>query len=187
MKLMVSKEHITPEGLREILSIKASLNRGLPEKLKAEFPDILPITRSLVVNQQIKDPYWLAGFADGEGNFYIDIYKAKTNIGFGVTLRFKLNQHSRDAELMKTLIEYLGCGNYYLKQDIVEFIVKRCDDNLNKIIPFFDKYPLLGNKALDFADFKRAVELVAKKDHLTELGLEELRLIKSKMNRGREN
>ena len=81
-----------------------------------------------------------------------------------------------DAELMRTLIEYLGCGNYYLRQDIGEFIVKRCEDNLNKIIPFFDKYPLLGNKALDFADFKRAVELVAKKVHLTELGLEELRL-----------
>lgn len=85
---------------------------------------------------------------------------------------------------MKTLIEYLGCGNYYLTQDIGDFVVKRCGDNLDKIIPFFDKYPLLGNKALDFADFKRAAELVAKKVHLTELGLEELRLIKSKMNGG---
>ena len=36
-------------------------------------------------------------------------------------------------------------------------------------------------------NFKRAAELVANKVHLTELGLEELRLIKSKMNRGREN
>ena len=54
---MERKEHVTPEGLHEILSTKASLNRGLPEKLKAEFPDILPITRPLVVNQQIKDPY----------------------------------------------------------------------------------------------------------------------------------
>ena len=57
MKLMEIKGHVTPEGLREILSIKASLNRGLPEKLKAEFPDVLPITRPLVVNQQIKDPH----------------------------------------------------------------------------------------------------------------------------------
>lgn len=98
-----------------------------------------------------------------------------------------MTQHSRDAELMKTLEEYLGCGNYYLRQDIGEFIVKRFEDNLNKIIPFFEKYPLQGNKALDFADFKRAAELVANKVHLTELGLEEIRLIKSKMNRGREN
>jgi len=57
IKLMERKEHVTPEGLREILSIKASLNKGLPEKLKAEFPDVLPIARPLVVNQQIKDPY----------------------------------------------------------------------------------------------------------------------------------
>jgi hypothetical protein len=88
---------------------------------------------------------------------------------------------------MKSLEEYLGCGYYSLGKDIGDFIVKRSEDNLNKIIPFFDKYPVQGNKALDFADFKRAVELVANKVHLTELGLEELRLIKSKMNRGREN
>jgi hypothetical protein len=41
------------------------------------------------------------------------IYKAKTNTGLGVTLRFKLTQHSRDTELMKSLVEYLGCGNYH--------------------------------------------------------------------------
>lgn len=57
VKLIETREHVTPEGLRKILSIKASLNRGLPEKLKAEFPEIIPIPRPLVVNQQIKDPY----------------------------------------------------------------------------------------------------------------------------------
>jgi hypothetical protein len=57
VKLMETKEHVTPEGLRKILSIKASLNKGLPEKLKAEFPDIMSMQRPLVVSQEIKDPY----------------------------------------------------------------------------------------------------------------------------------
>lgn len=57
VKLIETREHVTPEGLRKILSIKASLNRGLPEKLKAEFPEIVPVHRPLVANQQIKDPH----------------------------------------------------------------------------------------------------------------------------------
>lgn len=102
-------------------------------------------------------------------------------------MRFKLTQHSRDMELMKSLVEYFGCGNCYSKstQYIVDFIVARFGDNFDKIIPFFDKYQLQGVKALDFADFKQAAELINNKDHLTESGLEKIRLIQSGMNRGR--
>jgi hypothetical protein len=57
VKLIESKEHVTTEGLHLILSLKASLNRGLPEKLKAEFPNIVLAQRPLVVDQKIKDPY----------------------------------------------------------------------------------------------------------------------------------
>lgn len=125
----------------------------------------------------------------GEGCFLIDVYTAKTKTGLGATLRFKLSQHSRDAKLMKSLEGYLGCGNYYPKSntDIGEFIVGRFGDNLNKIIPFFDKYLIKGIKALDFADFKRAAELIENKAHLTEAGLEKIRLIKSGMNRERDS
>jgi len=39
---------------------------------------------------------------------------------------------------------------------------------------------------LDFEDFKKAAELMKNKEHLTELGLEQIRLIQMGMNRGRE-
>jgi hypothetical protein len=42
-------------------------------------------------------------------------------------------------------------------------------------------------KLKDFEHFKRAVEVVIDKGHLTPEGLEEIRLIKAGMNRGREN
>ena len=56
----------------------------------------------------------------------------------------------------------------------------------DKIIPFFEKYPIKGVKALDYADFCKVAELMKNKAHLTEHGLEEIRKIKSGMNRGRE-
>jgi hypothetical protein len=69
----------------------------------------------------------------------------------------------------------------------VDFTVVRLGDNLDKIIPFFDKYLLQGTKSLDFSDFKQAAELINNKAHLTESGVEKIRLIQSGMNRGRES
>ena len=54
---MKSKEHLTPEGLRQIVAIKVAMNLGLSEKLKEEFPDVVPVVRPLVLNQKIQDPY----------------------------------------------------------------------------------------------------------------------------------
>jgi len=54
--LMNRKEHLTIEGLHEIVTIKASINLGLSVELKAAFPGIVPV-RPLVENQNIPDPY----------------------------------------------------------------------------------------------------------------------------------
>ena len=56
---------MTSKGLLDILSIKASLNLGLPDVLKKSFPDIVSKNRPLVESKGIEDPHWLAGFADG--------------------------------------------------------------------------------------------------------------------------
>lgn len=48
--------HLTIKGLIKIISIKASMNRGLPDGLKAAFSDINPIAKPLIKNQPIPDP-----------------------------------------------------------------------------------------------------------------------------------
>jgi hypothetical protein len=45
---MNCKEHLTIEGLREIVAIKASLNLGLSVGLKAAFPSLVAIDRPQV-------------------------------------------------------------------------------------------------------------------------------------------
>ena len=42
---MVQGKHLTPEGLRKIVAIRAAMNRGLSEKLKLAFPDVVPVER----------------------------------------------------------------------------------------------------------------------------------------------
>lgn len=60
--LIDQKEHLTLPGIVKILSIKASMNLGLPLLLKTAFPDITPIERPKVESILISDPYWVAGF-----------------------------------------------------------------------------------------------------------------------------
>ena len=50
---MKDKKHLTFDGLQEILNIRASINLGLPEVLKTEFPKTIPEPRPLVKNQRI--------------------------------------------------------------------------------------------------------------------------------------
>jgi hypothetical protein len=46
--LINNKEHLTLEGLEKIISIKASINIGLSDKLIECFPNITPIDRPTV-------------------------------------------------------------------------------------------------------------------------------------------
>ena len=185
--LILNKEHLTSEGLAKIVAIKASMNKGLSEELKTAFPDVLPIPRPSVVNQEIKDPNWLAGFTSGEGCFLVRITNSATlRSGYQVFLVFKLVQHSRDIALMKSLVKYLGCGNIYVGDLAVEFRVTKFSDLTDKIIPLFQKYTIQGVKHLDYTDFVSVIELMKNKKHLTEEGLDKIRTLKAGMNRGRK-
>ena len=54
--LMSRKEHLTLDGLKKVVSLRAAMNNGLSEKQKAAFPDVVSVQRPLVVDQEIKDP-----------------------------------------------------------------------------------------------------------------------------------
>ena len=41
-KLVIRKEHLNKEGIKQIVSLRASLNLGLSEQLKVAFPDVIP-------------------------------------------------------------------------------------------------------------------------------------------------
>lgn len=186
--LINCKEHLTMNGLNKIISIKATMNKGLSEEMKFAFPNVTPVIRPIVDFAKIKDPNWLAGFASGEACFSINIAKSlNTKTGYRVWLSFKITQHSRDEELLNYLVKYLNCGSYYLKskQNVGDFIVSRLTDINEKIIPFFEKYSIIGVKALDFSDFCKASKLIQNKAHINKLGLDQIRSIKAGMNRSR--
>lgn len=188
VELVVRKEHLTLEGLQKIVSIRAVLNKGLSEDLRAAFPDVVPSIRPQVQNRTIPDPYWVTGFVDAEGCFNVRF--VKTTKGESVNLRFLVTQHARDAEVLKSLVDYFGCGRYCVRLSTSlhgDYVVTKFEDIRCKIISFFDKYPLQSEKHLDFLDFKNIVLL--KGDtyvSLTKETFAEIKQIKSHMNKGRK-
>lgn len=167
-ELIKNKEHLTHEGLSKIVAIKASVNKGLPDQLKEAFPDVEPMDRPLVVNKEIPDPSWLSGYQ--------------------TQLRFQLTQQDRDLELMESIIKYLGCGRISKRgDDIIDVHVTKISEIVENIIPFFEKYPVIGVKRDNFKDFVKVAGLIQEKAHLTKEGLEEIRKIQQGMNSYRES
>jgi len=69
-----------------------------------------------------------------------------------VVLAFKITQHSKDKDLMQNLISYFNCGvlEKYSKTPAFDLSVYKFIDNYEKILPFFNKYDIIGCKYKDF-------------------------------------
>ncbi len=178
---MQRREHLTTSGLQEIIKLRASLNLGLSDELKAAFPKIIPANKPKVENQIIPHPQWVTGFSTGEGCFSVGFSNDRFKY-----LSFKLTQHSRDEQLMMSFIKFWGCGYYYPDEGRGEFKVQNFPAIKEIIIPFFKQNPILGVKALDFQDWCLIASLVEAGKHKTEEGTGEIRKIKARMNTGRK-
>ena len=187
--LMNKGKHLTKNGLIKIIKIKASMNKGLNEKLKEQFTEIVPVEIPVVEIDPllVANPYWLIGFVEAEGCFLCLIRKNTDHkIGHQVTLSFSLVQHLRDLELMQKIKECWGLGIVSTSSSITTLTVTKRSD-IDLLIIFFSNYKLLGSKRFDFEDFSETQEMIYKDLHKTDEGLDKIRVIKGKMNSKRIN
>ena len=182
--IMEKGEHNTLPGLLKVFSLKVNLNKGLPEIVKKEFPDIQAYDLPKIKIPNSFNPNWLAGFITAEGSFYISLYESdKRKTGYVVSLSFSLSQHLKDVELLERLSNFLVCGvvRKSINKGTAELIVTKFSDLDQKIIPLFKRYSLSGVKLLDFERFKEVSELIKNKMHLISEGIELIKTIKDAM------
>lgn len=184
---IVEGEHLSAKGLQEIVNIRASINLGLSDSFKTIFPNTVPVSRPLIENITIPHSEWMAGFVSGEGCFLVQLAKKGEGKLDSASLSFKVSQHLRDELLLRSFITFFNCGlfNYHSgksKLGAGVFIVRNFSDIWDKILPFFKDHEIRGIKREDFEDWTKVAELIKSKDHLTEDGLEKIRVIKSGMN-----
>jgi hypothetical protein len=86
---------------------------------------------------------------------------------------------------MANLIDYFNCGSVTTNRNAIDYQTRKFSDIIEKIIPFFDKHPIIGVKYLDFLCFVEVANLMKENKHLTVEGLNKILAIKAAMNKGR--
>jgi hypothetical protein len=126
---------------------------------------------------------FLSGFALGEGSFMIVCRKrGDYRRSFKLSAAFNVSQHDRvPLDLFR---ETLGCGTmrkagnggWYWE-------VNRLSDLTSRIVPFFDRFPIVGEKANDFFLWKQAIALLSS-GCLSDQDYHQVLALRERMNRG---
>lgn len=134
--------------------------------------------------RSLLNPWWVTGFVDGEGCFTLSVVQNKSTLKWIVQLSFQIAVHKKDLYLLKHINNFFGVGTITKQRsESINYRVRSVKD-LAIIISHFEKYPLLTHKYLDYKLFKKVVELIQSKEHLTTEGLQKIVAIKASMNTG---
>jgi hypothetical protein len=105
---------------------------------------------------------FLSGFALGEASFMI-VCRRRGDYERKWKLSAAFNVSQKDRAPLELFRDTLACGSmrkagsggwYWEVNDL--------QDITSRIVPFFDRFPLVGSKALDFTRFKDAVAILAR-------------------------
>ena len=144
-------------------------------------------TRS-VLPSTILEPFWITGFVDGEGCFFVGVNRhLEMTAGHQVLPEFTVVQHKRDIQLLYALKQFFECGVVRVNHgDRMAYRVRKIEHLKERIIPFFERYPLKSKKWVDFLKFKKVLLLIDRGEHLKPEGILRIQEIASSMNRGTE-
>ena len=126
---------------------------------------------------------FLSGFALGEGSFMV-VCRKRADYGrkWKLSAAFNVSQHDRAP--LDLFHETLGCGSLRRAGNNGWYWeVNRLSDITSRIVPFFERFPLVGQKANDFGLFRSAVALL---DQPVVSDTDYVRIIqlRERMNRG---
>jgi hypothetical protein len=119
----------------------------------------------------------------GEGSFMVVCRKrAGSRRGFRISAAFNVSQHDRvPLDLFR---ETLGCGSLRRAgHDGWYWEVNKLVDLADQIVPFFDRFPIVGQKAEDYRLWRRAVRLLGA-GSLSDADYHQVLALRERMNRG---
>lgn len=112
--------------------------------------------------------YYLSGFVDGEGSFSVAIIRHPFHsIGWMLNPVFQVYQHEKHREVLELFRFVFKTGRIYRKSGIhpvLNFEIDSRKNLLEKVIPFFDKYPLVV-KNETYKKFREIVIRMEKREH----------------------
>ena len=129
--------------------------------------------------------YYLSGYTDGEGSFCISFSpRPKLLTSIEVRPSFSVSQNGDRFEVLYLFKEFLNCGTIRRNPSdrTYKFEVRSIKDLIEKVIPFFQKYPLISSKKKDFEMFKQICLMVNERKHLKRDTLKNIVELSYRMN-----
>jgi len=170
----------------------------------------LKLEESKLDSSDISNNSWFTGFTDSDGYFGVKIREARPksdkrirSASFSINLRFNISQRAFDRPtsssmkpIMLKLSKFLDGNllvvkknaNLKLKLEPIDILIVEVSalNKLENLIHYFNTYPLLGIKRLDFYDWESVYIMIKNKEHLTDSGRLKIKSIKSNMNSKRK-
>ena len=147
---------------------------------------------------------WVVGFVDGEGCFSLGFVKQSDRkeehrtrkgyrTGYQVFYEFAVTQGESSLQSLQMLKDFFGVGALYQnkrydnhKENLYRYVVRKREDLVRVIIPFFQKYPLRTAKHKNFELFAKGIKEIEKGNHLTTKGIIRIALMTQRMNHKRD-
>ncbi len=130
--------------------------------------------------------WYIAGFVDGEGCFSVSIRKSKfSRLKWTINPLFQVYQHKKNALVLSLCQQIFECGYISDKggnPSCKTYCVDKIQDLTEKVIPFFNKHPLLGQKQNNVILFEQIIEGMRLKQHLNPEGFFKLAELAFQMN-----
>jgi hypothetical protein len=137
-------------------------------------------------NQQERLNGYISGYVDGEGSFSVAVQRNPScRLGFQLVPEFHVSQNADRAQVLELIRDRLGCG--YIKPNskrdrALVLVVRDRRELLQRVIPFFERSPILSAKRADFETFARIVRQMAHGHHRSLAGFNELLELALSMN-----
>ena len=117
----------------------------------------------------VVNPWFITGLVEGEGCFTVSFsFRKKLKVGVETRPSFSVSLNKRDLELLKLLNAYFGCGaiRYSRSDRTYKYESRSIGDLTRRVIPHFERYPLIGSKGNDFRIFADVCRKAHANQHL---------------------
>ena len=117
---------------------------------------------------------YISGYIDEEGCFTVSISpRAKLVAGWEVRPSLSVSQNGDRAEVLQLIQAHFGCGSIRPDRSdkTLKWETRRLENILDRVIPHFERYPLLSGKRSDFERFAQVCHFMATGGHRRRAGL----------------
>lgn len=182
INIILNKDHLTQKGLEKIVSYKCAMNFSKSDNLMLSFPNITLLEKPILdIDDKPLNPFWVTGFMEADGSFFININKITNKVRPVASIGL----NDREKFLLEKINKFFNeIGSVYEspKHNFAEWKVFKLT-NLEYLINHFNNYPLKGFKSYNFSIWCEIIKLIKNKDQLSQKDLDNIKILKEKLNK----